>query len=132
MNDISYTILKLTNGDDIICEMGQSGTELYEVQNPLQIITTRQVTSKGVQEGISLARWAHPFTEQNYFSISASSVVTTAKASPGISQYYEYILRRTDDSPDTLIGPSDEDLEELLEEEEETFLELESPSKKFH
>ena len=46
MNDISYTILKLTNGDDIICEMGQSGTELYEVQNPLQIITTRQVTSK--------------------------------------------------------------------------------------
>ena len=58
--------------------------------------------------------------------------MTTAKASPGMSQYYEYILRRTDDSPDTLIGPSDEDLEELLEEEEEKFLELESPSKKFH
>ena len=34
MNNISYTILKLTNGDDIICEMGQSDTELYPGSKP--------------------------------------------------------------------------------------------------
>ena len=134
MNNVSYTIVKLTNGEDIICELEEKSKSVYEIQNPLQIITTRDVQNGGVQEGLSLGRWCHPFTDQTYFSIPVDAVVTTAKASPGLSKYYEYILKRTEQRylEDYNREPTDEELEEIDIEVEEEFLELESPSNKIH
>jgi len=86
-----------------------------------------------VQEGLSLGRWCHPFTEQTYFSIPIDAVVTTAKASPGLSKYYEYILKRTEKRYlDYHNEPTDEELDEIILEEEEEFLNLDSPSNKIH
>ena len=133
MNDVSYTVLKLTNGEDIICELEEKSKSVYEIQNPLQIITTREVQNGGVQEGLSLGRWCHPFTDQTYFSIPVDAVVTTAKASPGLSKYYEYILKRTEERYlDYNREPTDEELEEIDMEVEEEFLSLEGPSNKIH
>ena len=133
MNNVSYTIVKLTNGEDIICELEEKSKSVYEIQNPLQIITTRDVQNGGVQEGLSLGRWCNPFTDQTYFSIPVDAVVTTAKASPGLSKYYEYILKRTEQRYlDYNREPTDEELEEIDIEVEEEFLELESPSNKIH
>ena len=134
MNDVSYTIVKLTNGEDIICELEEKSKSVYEIQNPLQIITTRDVQNGGVQEGLSLGRWCHPFTDQTYFSIPVDAVVTTAKASPGLSKYYEYILKRTEQRylEDYNNEPTDEELDEIDMEVEEEFLSLEGPSNKIH
>ena len=133
MNNVSYTIVKLTNGEDIICELEEKSKNVYEIQNPLQIITTRDVQNGGVQEGLSLGRWCHPFTDQTYFSIPVDAVVTTAKASPGLSKYYEYILKRTEERYlDYNREPTDEELEEIDMEVEEEFLSLEGPSNKIH
>ena len=134
MNNVSYTIVKLTNGEDIICELEEKSKSVYEIQNPLQIITTRDVQNGGVQEGLSLGRWCHPFTEQTYFSIPVDAVVTTAKASPGLSKYYEYILKRTEQRylEDYNREPTDEELDEIDIEVEEEFLSLEGPSNKIH
>ena len=133
MNNVSYTIVKLTNGEDIICELEEKSKSVYEIQNPLQIITTREVQNGGVQEGLSLGRWCHPFTDQTYFSIPVDAVVTTAKASPGLSKYYEYILKRREERYlDYNREPTDEELEEIDMEVEEEFLSLEGPSNKIH
>ena len=133
MNNVSYTIVKLTNGEDIICELEEKSKSVYEIQNPLQIITTRDVQNGGVQEGLSLGRWCHPFTDQTYFSIPVDAVVTTAKASPGLSKYYEYILKRTEQRYlDYNREPTDEEREEIDIEVEEEFLSLEGPSNKIH
>ena len=115
MNNVSYTIVKLTNGEDIICELEEKSKNVYEIQNPLQIITTRDVQNGGVQEGLSLGRWCHPFTDKTYFSIPVDAVVTTAKASPGLSKYYEYILKRTEQRylEDYNREPTDEELQEI-------------------
>ena len=134
MNNVSYTIVKLTNGEDIICELEEKSKSVYEIQNPLQIITTREVENGGVKEGLSLGRWCHPFTDQTYFSIPVDAVVTTAKASPGLSKYFEYILKRTEQRylEDYNREPTDEELEEIDMEVEEEFLSLEGPSNKIH
>ena len=133
MNNVSYTIVKLTNGEDIICELEEKSKNVYEIQNPLQIIPTRDVQNGGVQEGLSLGRWCHPFTDQTYFSIPVDAGVTTAKASPGLSKYYEYILKRTEQRYlDYNREPTDEELEEIDMEVEEEFLSLEGPSNKIH
>ena len=141
MNDVSYTVLKLANGEDIICEVDfeQYNVEadlpqrIYEIQNPLLITHTKEMSPEGVREGLSLSRWFQPFTEQKYFSIPATTVVTSAAASPGLSKYYEYVLKRIGDEYDEIVTnekelddyTNDEVYDELLEEEE-------SPSKLIH
>ena len=140
MNDVSYTVLKLTNGDDIICEVDYErydseaslSQRLFEIQNPLLMVATRRVEADGVREGLSLSRWVEPFTEQKYFSIPATSVITSAEASPGLVKYYEYVLNRMEHYFDEGSLPSDEDLDEIELEEDEEFLELEGPSNKIH
>ena len=140
MNDVSYTVLKLTNGDDIICEVDYDrydseaslSQRVFEIQNPLLMVATRRVENDGVREGLSLSRWVEPFTEQKYFSIPATSVITSAEASPGLVKYYEYVLNRMEHYFDEGSLPSDEDLDEIELEEDEEFLELEGPSNKIH
>ena len=140
MNDVSYTVLKLTNGDDIICEVDYERYDseaslpqrVFEIQNPLLMVATRRVEADGVREGLSLSRWVEPFTEQKYFSIPATSVITSAEASPGLVKYYEYVLNRMEHYFDKGSLPSDEDLDEIELEEDEEFLELEGPSNKIH
>ena len=140
MNDVSYTVLKLTNGDDIICEVDYErydseaslSQRVFEIQNPLLMVATRRVEADGVREGLSLSRWVEPFTEQKYFSIPATSVITSAEASPGLVKYYEYVLNRMEHYFDEGSLPSDEDLDELELEEDEEFLALEGPSNKIH
>ena len=141
MNDISYTVLKLANGEDIICEVdfeqynvkADLPQRIYEIQNPLLITHTKEMSPEGIREGLSLSRWFQPFTEQKYFSIPATTVVTSAEASPGLAKYYEYVLKRIGDEIDGIITEekklddytNDEIYDELLEEEE-------SPSKLIH
>ena len=140
MNDVSYTVLKLTNGDDIICEVDYERYDseasltqrVFEIQNPLLMVATRRVESDGVREGLSLSRWVEPFTEQKYFSIPATSVITSAEASPGLVKYYEYVLNRMEHYFDEDSLPTDEDLDEIELEEDEEFIELEGPSNKIH
>ena len=140
MNDVSYTVLKLTNGDDIICEVDYERYDseasltqrVFEIQNPLLMVATRRVEADGVREGLSLSRWVEPFTEQKYFSIPATSVITSAEASPGLVKYYEYVLNRMEHYFDEDSLPTDEDLDEIELEEDEEFLDLEGPSNKIH
>ena len=140
MNDVSYTVLKLANGEDIICEVDYEqydseaslSQRVFEIQNPLLMVATRRVEDDGVREGLSLSRWVEPFTEQKYFSIPATSVITSAEASPGLVKYYEYVLNRMEHYFDEGSLPTDEDLDEIELEEDEEFLELEGPSNKIH
>ena len=143
MNNVSYTVLKLANGDDIICEVDfeQYDVEVdlpkrvYEIKDPLLMTHTKEISSEGMREGLSLSRWFQPFTEQKYFSIPATSVVTSAEASPGLAKYYEYVLKRISRDISEIVHEleqkklddytNDEIYDELLEEEE-------SPSKLIH
>jgi len=140
MNDISYTVLKLANGEDIICEVdfeqynvkADLPQRIYEIQNPLLITHTKEMSPDGIREGLSLSRWFQPFTEQKYFSIPATTVVTSAEASPGLAKYYEYVLKRIGNEYEEINHEkelddytNDEIYDELLEEKE-------SPSKLIH
>ena len=143
MNNISYTVLKLANGEDIICEVDYEQYDVeadlpkrvYEIKDPLLMIHTKQMSPEGVRQGLNLSRWFQPYTEQKYFTIPATSVVTSAEASPGLAKYYEYVLRRIAEDYEDIVTEetvkaledytNDEIYDELLEEEE-------SPSKLIH
>ena len=141
MNDVSYTVLKLANGEDIICEVDfeQYNVEadlpqrIYEIQNPLLITHTKEMSPEGMREGLSLSRWFQPFTEQKYFTIPATTVVTSAAASPGLSKYYEYVLKRIGDEYDEIVT-EEKDLDDYSNDDiyDELLDEYETPSKAIH
>ena len=141
MNDISYTVLKLANGEDIICEVdfeqynvkADLPQRIYEIQNPLLITHTKEMSPEGIREGLSLSRWFQPFTEQKFFSIPAMSVITSAIASPGLARYYEYVLKRIQDDYDELMD-TEKELDDYTNEEiyDEILDEIVTPNKSIH
>ena len=51
------------------------------------------MTKKGPIEQCNLTRWVQPFTEEEYFHIESSDIILVAAVSPGISAYYEQVLK---------------------------------------
>ena len=122
----NYQIIKLSNGEDIICDIKeQSESEpSLKVTSPLKMDVLTRPTEKGIQEGLSLTRWVQPFTDEKYIQINKSTIVTMGPASMGMSKYYEYVLQSlqgmklvTSTTEDIEGEPTIEDLQKIELEE---------------
>ena len=118
-----YKIVKLTNGEELICQMGDDvDNGEYKINFPLKKVVHSMATKDGVVDSLNLSRWIGPYTEQSFFSIKRDHVLIIADASPGLSRYYEHVMREIKqlDAPEkrsTLDDIDDEDVyDELLEE----------------
>ena len=109
----NYQVIKLTNGEDIICDLKESESGyLLKAKSPLKMEIVNRVTKSGMVEGLALTRWVQPFTEQESVMINKSTVVTMVPASIGMSKYYRYVLK----SIDTMKLVTSEDIEPTKEE----------------
>ena len=120
--DTSYKIVKLTNGEEIICEINDDDNGEYKINFPLKMEVRSHVTKEGVVDSLNLSRWIGPYTEQSFFSIKRDHVLVIANASVGLSRYYEHMMREINklDDPEKrsiLDDIDDGDVyDELLEE----------------
>ena len=90
----TYKVLKLLNGEELICEMENGNIEdSYEISHPLKMNVESKLTRKGFVDSLNLSRWIGPYTEQSLFSIKMSHVLTVADASEGLSRYYEHVRK---------------------------------------
>ena len=104
----NYQVIKLTSGEDIICDLKESDNNyLLQVKSPLKMEIVNRVTKSGMVEALALTRWVQPFTEQESIMINKSTVVTMVPASIGMSKYYRYVLK----SIDTMKLVTSEDIE---------------------
>ena len=97
---LPYKIVKLTNGEDIICIVKNELGEECEVSYPLLMQTLPRRTPKGFVESLSLSRWLQPFTEESLFKIKSDNIILMTDASPGLCKYYEYVLSKIDSPND--------------------------------
>ena len=93
---LPYKIVKLTNGEDIICIVKNELGEECEVSYPLLMQTLPRRTPGGFVESLSLSRWLQPFTEESLFKIKSDKIILMTDASPGLCKYYEYVLSKID------------------------------------
>ena len=121
--DTSYKIVKLTNGEELICEINDVvDNGEYKINFPLKMEVRTTVTKEGVVDSLNLSRWIGPYTEQSFFSIKTAHVLVIANASEGLSRYYEHMMKEIKklDNPEkrsSLDDVDDEDVyDELLEE----------------
>ena len=68
----------------------------------------------GMTESLNLSHWVHPYTETRIFNIPSSSVLLIADVSPGLSRYYEYILKKIEKDEDIFMD-NDEAYDGILE-----------------
>ena len=116
-----YSVLKLSNGEDIVCRIVEASKEKVKVEDPL-LLDVQQITDKQgkIKESIGLLRWIKPFTEEEEYYIEKNSIVITVPASSGLSKYYEHVLKRLDKPviretlPDDII---EDDLDQMTDDE---------------
>ena len=128
----TYKVLKLLNGEELICEMGDGEIEdSYEITHPLKMQVESRLTRQGPVDSLNLSRWIGPYTEQSFFSIKRDHVLVIANASEGLGRYYEHMIREIKqlDTPEKRALLEDIDDEEIYDE---LLSELETESDTIH
>ena len=92
----NFQVLKLSNGDDVICNVVETKEHTFKITSPLKMDTINRVTKKGIAESLALTRWIQPYSDQEHYYIQRTSVVVMAEASVGLTRYYQYVLRTLD------------------------------------
>jgi hypothetical protein len=114
MNTDSYKVLKLSNGEMVVCELNGHDDKMYDIMNPLKMDVVPIQSRSGIGETLNLTPWLQHFTDQKYFNIEKNQCILIADASVGLSKYYEYVMLRIDadwDGSDNLIPEEDIDEE---------------------
>ena len=98
MNLDSYKVLKLSNGEMIVCELSAHDDKMYDIINPLRMdVVPIKRRRGGIGETLNLTPWMQHFTDQKYFNIEKNQCILIADASVGLSKYYEYVMLRIDE-----------------------------------
>ena len=98
MNQTTYKVVKLVNGEELICELSNETTNgEYEIGFPLRMTIHSQPAQNGTIDNLNLSRWISPYTEQSYFTIKKEHIIIIATASIGLSRYYKHIMSKIDD-----------------------------------
>ena len=117
MSEQNYQVVKLTNGENLICDViGDSDTTLL-VRSPLKMETLSKFTKTGVVESLSLVRWMQPYCDEEKFTLSKNTVILNSPVSIGLGKYYEFILKKMDGLE--IHQPTEDELKAIEEEEKQ-------------
>ena len=92
----SYQIIKLKNGEDLICNVLDNENGRLKVSSPLKMETVNRISKKGLTESLALTRWIQPYSDEEYYFIESNSIILMTPASVGMTRYYQYVLKSYD------------------------------------
>ena len=117
MSEQNYQLIKLANGENLICDVIRDSDTTLLVRSPLKMETLSKFTKSGVVESLSLVRWMQPFCDEEKFTLSKNTVILNSPVSIGLGKYYEFILKKMDGLE--IPQPSEEELKAIEEEEKQ-------------
>jgi len=112
-----YQVIKLSNGENLICDVISDSDTTLNVKSPLKMETLSKFTKSGVIESLSLVRWMQPYCDDEQFALSKNNIILNSPVSIGLGKYYEFILKKMDglDIPQ----PTEDELKAIEEEEKQ-------------
>ena len=112
-----YQVIKLSNGENLICDVISDSDTTLNVKSPLKMETLSKFTKSGVIESLSLVRWMQPYCDNEQFALSKNNIILNSPVSIGLGKYYEFILKKMDglDIPQ----PTEAELKAIEEEEKQ-------------
>jgi hypothetical protein len=118
-------IIKLINGDDIICALAKEQlperTPLLRLEKPLQIKYVSQLTPKGLKDYIALIKWTS-YTNDTIITIPKDKIVTITSATDEMTKSYLEVSKKYEKI--TIPKRGELELEELTEDENDEFNKL--------
>ena len=74
MNENTTKVIKLANGEDIVCTCIKShnvdlDSRVLHISQPLKMEIRNKITKTGVVEALTLSRWLQPFTSDDNFDL---------------------------------------------------------------
>tara|TARA_A100001011_G_scaffold111138_1_gene117673 strand:+ start:3540 stop:3956 length:417 start_codon:yes stop_codon:yes gene_type:complete len=92
MADQIVRIIKLINGDDIVCSFSEprlpDKSPLLRLNKPLQIKYVSQFTPQGLKDYIAMIKWA-AYTSDTVVSIPKDKIVTITNATDEMTKSYK-------------------------------------------
>ena len=124
MTDNTTRVIKLANGESIVCTCvptrTEEGSQTLHIIHPLKMELKNRITKKGIVEALTLSRWLQPFTESDEFDIEKTSIITNTEASFALNNYYQMMLNSYSEADAvTNVQPTPEALERVEEYEQE-------------
>ena len=76
MNENTTKVIKLSNGEDIVCTCAEShntneNSDKLHITAPLKMEIRNKVTKRGVVEALTLSRWLQPFVQADDFELES-------------------------------------------------------------
>ena len=145
--ETNIKVIKLINGDDIVCNLPQKelqlpdNSPLLRLERPLQIKYVPQISEFGISDYIALVKWVG-FTNDKIITIPKDKIMTIANATEPFTRRYNKLVQTINKQDQKL--PSfverdlnDEDYEELDKHSKKKKLNdlkdfFDMPSKKIH
>ena len=112
-----YQVIKLSNGENLICDVVSESDTRLNVKSPLKMETLSKFTKSGVIESLSLVRWMQPYCDNEQFALSKNNIILNSPVSIGLGKYYEFILKKMDGLE--LPPPTESELKAIEEEEKQ-------------
>ena len=112
-----YQVIKLSNGENLICDVISDSDTTLNVKSPLKMETLSKFTKSGVVESLSLVRWMQPYCDDEQFALSKNNVILNSPVSIGLGKYYEFILKKMDGLE--IPQPTESELKAIEEEEKQ-------------
>nr|BAR36205.1 hypothetical protein [uncultured Mediterranean phage uvMED] len=97
-NKTNIKLIKLINGDDIVCHLPEKDTQLPDnspllrLEKPLQVKYIPQFTPGGFKDYIALIRWVN-FSPDNIITIPKDKIMTIAGATKEMAGQYAIISK---------------------------------------
>jgi len=92
-------IIKLINGDDIVCvlpkeQLGEK-SPLIRLSKPLQVKYVPQLTPQGIKDYVALIKWS-PYTKDQIITIPKDKIMTITNASADMIKSYFHLVKDYD------------------------------------
>ena len=109
-------ILKLKNGEELVCNVHNVDGEFVKVQNPLKVNLYPRMKGGKIEEAMAFSRWVSYSDNQSY-DIVKNNVIAMTDSSIGLTRFYDYCVSKMQDmKPSEYRQPTDKELQEIEEE----------------
>ena len=102
-----FKILKMINGDDVICKIAEEYKDAFVVEYPMSVIKNQVVENESsIVEHTGLQRWMN-YTHDTVFVIPKEKILSLGNLAPDVTVYYKHIRKRLE--MEDQLNPTDED-----------------------
>ena len=110
-----FKIIKMVNGDDVICKVAEEYKDAFVVEYPMAIVKNQIMENEEqIVEHTGLQRWMN-YTHDTTFVIPKERIICLGNMAPEVTLYYKHVCKRLEFETNQEPTNEDEAMEKMKE-----------------